>query len=127
FAAIAALIAAYLLLSHSMTDWFTWSVKWAFVHEAQYPGFPRYTTALPFLRDYWWIVAFGLIGWVKDLRSSETLLVLALPLTLLSFAIQRAPFEYSLVPFIGILTIFAGRGLLMTRERWRIATIVVCA
>jgi hypothetical protein len=125
--AIAALIAAYLFLSHSMADWFNWSVKWAFVHEAQYPAFPRYTTALPFLRDYWWIVAFGFIGWVKDLRSRETLLVLALPLTLLSFAIQRAPFEYSLIPFIGILTMFAARGVLMTLERWRIATIIVCA
>ena len=127
FAVIVALIATYLLLSHSMTDWFTWSVRWAFVHEAQYPAFPRYTTALPFLRDYWWVVAFGVIGWVKDLRSSDFLLVFALPLTLLSFAIQRAPFEYSLIPFIGILTIFASRGVVMTLERWRVATIVLCA
>src|SRR4029077_20902736 len=83
--------------------------------------------AVPFLRDYWWLLVFGLAGWLADLRSGETLLLFALPSTFLSFAIQRAPFEYSLIPFIGILTIFASRGVLWLVERWRIATMILCA
>ena len=119
FAVVVALIAAYLLMSRSMTDWFTWSVKWAWVHEAEYPAFPRYTAAIPFLRDSWWLLVLGLIGWIRDLRSSDILLALALPATLLSFAIQRAPFEYSLLPFIGVLAIFASRAMGMLFERNR--------
>jgi len=122
FAIVAALIGTYLWLSGSMSDWFNWSVKWAYVHEAHYPRVPWIRTSAPFLRDYWWIVVLGAVGWLIDLSREvrsrqadrrEMLLLLALPSTLLSFAAQRAPFEYSLIPFIGILTIYASRGLVL--------------
>ncbi|HUJ15644.1 MAG TPA: hypothetical protein VL284_17790, partial [Thermoanaerobaculia bacterium] len=123
----------YLVLSGSASDWFLWTVRWAWIHEREYPHFPWFTTALPFLRDSSWLLLLCLAGWITELRAGErdVLLLLALPSTLLSFAAQRAPFEYSLIPFIGIAVIFAARGvaaLVNVRNRVLTAAVAfVCA
>lgn len=119
-------LAAYLVATRSWAAWWSWCFAWAAEHQRHYPGFSwrRYFDAI--LVDSIWLFALGAIGLAATLRDlsrrgrsalrdPELLLVVAVASTFASFALQRAPYPYSLLPFLALVAIFAARacGLLL--------------
>lgn len=115
--------AAYLTITGTWKHWWRWCMIWAVEHQRHYPGFPWTRHFLPVAVSWWAIMVLMVLGIVvsavrnrrKWLESAEgrndMLLLFALVSTFLSFAVQRAAFPYSLVPFLGIASIFAARGI----------------
>lgn len=75
---------------------------------------------MPVLQDYLWLLILGVIGVVGTVSKimnarydscADLMLLGALPLSFLSYSMQRAPYPYSLIPWLGLLCIFASRGL----------------
>jgi hypothetical protein len=119
----------YLTVTRSWSAWFFWCLKWAFIHQQEYRGFSWLKYFAPFWHDYWWLLPFALIGLVGSIRlikktkypwaNPDWVLIGVLITTFASYAIQTAPFSYSLIPFIVMLVIFAARGVVWAlRECW---------
>jgi hypothetical protein len=121
----------YLTVTQSWSEWFFWCIKWAFVHQKEYPGFSWTAYFTPFLSDYWWLFPFAFIGVTHTIFSiikksnypwsdPDLVLIGALVTSFISYAIQTAPFNYSLIPFIAVLTAFSARGVVWAlRECWK--------
>ena len=126
-----AVVAIYLTATGSWAAWWNWRFTWAVEHQRHYPGFPWRRYFVPILVDAPWLfllAAWGLVRTLRALRERgrdatwdpDMLLVGALVSTFASFALQRAPFPYSFLAFLAIVTVFAGRGvgdLLATEAR----------
>ena len=126
-----AVVAIYLTATGSWAAWWNWCFTWAVEHQRHYPGFPWRRYFDPILVDAPWLfllAAWGLVRTLRALRERgrdatrdpDTLLVGALVSTFASFALQRAPYPYSFLAFLAIVTVFAGRGvgdLLATKAR----------
>jgi hypothetical protein len=119
--AVLALIAAYLTATRSWAAWWQWCFVWASEHQRHYPGFSWRAYFDPVWKGHPWLFTLAAIGLVATVRNwwsagrlrwsdPELLLVLALPATFGSYALQRAPFPYSLLPFLGVVVLFAARG-----------------
>src|SRR5439155_7351773 len=92
-----------------------WGIEWAGEHERGYPGFSSARYFWPFLQADGWLIPLALVGvpgTVRGLREHprDLILLLALPCAVAAFAFQRAAFAYSLLPFEGIVALFAARG-----------------
>ncbi len=121
-AALVALgIVAYFLVTRSASAWFEQTLRWAAYHERRYPGFSWTVYGEQALRGAPVLCALGLLGtWrtLSALRRAQALLgepdlilVLVLASSLFSFGFARAPFPYALLPGLGMLAVFAPRGL----------------
>ncbi len=119
--AVLALIAAYLTATSSWAAWWHWCFVWASEHERYYPGFSWRAYFDPVWKEHPWLFTLAVLGLAATVRrwwsagrlrwsEPELLLLLALPATFGSYALQRAPFPYSLLPFLGVVTLFAARG-----------------
>ncbi|WP_224244514.1 hypothetical protein [Hyalangium gracile] len=119
--AVLALIAAYLTVTRSWAAWWHWCFVWASEHQRHYPGFSWRSYFEPVWKEHPWLftlAGLGLAATVRRLGSAgrrmlsepDLLLLLALPATFGSYALQRAPFPYSLLPFLGVVAILAARG-----------------
>lgn len=79
---------------------FSWTVHF-------FPGFIGCLWAFPL---FW----AGIVGSIKKFRLNHDyfeILLISLPLTsFFSYFLQKAPYDYSLIPFYGTYWIFAGRG-----------------
>lgn len=115
------LLTAYLASTRSFEDWWYWCFVWIRGHQKDYPGFSPLKELIPVLRESSWILVLSVIGsletasrWWRESRdrrnATDAVLLAALPLTFVSFSGQVAPFAYSLVPFLAICCVFAGRG-----------------
>lgn len=120
-ALVLALLATYLVSTRSLDEWWYWCFVWIRGHQKGYPGFGSLQEIFPVLRESSWILVLSGIGiletasrWWRepgDRRDpTDAVLLAALPLTFVSFSAQVAPFAYSLVPFLAICCVFAGRG-----------------
>ncbi|RKH71747.1 hypothetical protein D7X96_07410 [Corallococcus interemptor] len=114
------LVAAYLTVTGSWRSWWQWCFVWASEHQRHYPGFSWREYLVPALREqpaFFLLAGVGLVAMVprllKDWRTPELLLFVAVPATFGAYALQRAPFPYSLLPFLGVLAPFAARGVLV--------------
>jgi hypothetical protein len=119
-------ILAYLSLTGSWGAIYGWCIKWAYEYQQRYPVFSWTRAFLPFLfayPDYLVLGAFGIAGTVRKRRMEppedrrrfpgrgmEFLLVGSLLAAFLSFCLQRAPWGYSMIPFLGFLCLFVARG-----------------
>lgn len=114
-------IALYLTLTGSWQAWWHWCFVWAAAHQQGYPGFGWERYFVPILLDAPWLFALAIAGVVRtsyELRSrgrmafqdQDALLLATLASTFASFALQRAPYPYSLLPFLAVVAIFAARG-----------------
>ena len=126
-----AVIAIYLTATGSSDDWWNWCFVWAVEHQQRYPGFSWRRYFDPILIDAVWLfvlAAWGLAITLRALgargrdalRDPDLLLVAALASTFASIALQRAPFPYSFLAFLAVVTVFAARGvgnLLAARTR----------
>jgi len=114
-------IALYLTLTGSWQAWWHWCFVWAAAHQQGYPGFGWDRYFVPILLDAPWLFALATVGVVRTvlelrafgraaLRDPDALLLAALASTFASFALQRAPYPYSLLPFLAVVAVFAARG-----------------
>ncbi|MCE9673270.1 hypothetical protein LY474_36230 [Myxococcus stipitatus] len=114
-------VAAYLTATASWRAWWQWCFTWAAAHQQGYPGFSSWEYLGPVVGEQSWLLALGALGFAASLRAwwrsgaarwsdADLLLLLAVPATFGSFALQRAPFPYSLLPFLGVLAPFMARG-----------------
>jgi hypothetical protein len=120
-ASAAASIALYLSATRSWAPWWSWCFTWAAEHQRHYPAFSWRRYFDPILVDGLWAFALAALGLAATLRrlrergrgalaDPDLLLVGALATTFASFALQRAPYPYSLLPFLGIVAVLAARG-----------------
>jgi hypothetical protein len=126
-----AVIAVYLTATGSWDDWWHWCFVWAVDHQRHYPGFSWRRYFDPIAIDGPWLfvlAAWGLIRTLRALgargrdalRDPDLLLTAALASTFASIALQRAPFPYSFLACLAVVTVFASRGagdLLEARTR----------
>ena len=117
---IAALAAAYLTLTRSWAGFVTYAFGWAFKWQAEYPGFSPWESLAPVRDGYLAAVVLGAIGLGATVagigrrragRELDLLLALSLLGTLGYFFLVKAPYDYNLIPFFGLLAVFAGRGV----------------
>ncbi|RKH67780.1 hypothetical protein [Corallococcus aberystwythensis] len=120
------LVAAYLSATGSWSAWWQWCFVWASEHQRHYPGFSWREYLVPALGKqpaFFVLSAVGLAATLprllKQPRTPDLLLVVAVPATFGAYALQRAPFPYSLLPFLGVLAPFAARGILEVLSRLR--------
>lgn len=125
-----ACVAAYLTVTSSWAAWWQWCFVWAAEHQRHYPGFSWRDHLMPIIREQPWFFALALLGLVSTVRDgwragargwgdSDLPLMLAVGATFGSYALQRAPFPYSLLPFLGVLAPFMARGAVVLSLRWR--------
>ena len=126
-----AVIAIYLTATGSWGAWWHWCFVWAVEHQRNYPGFPWRKYFDPIVIDAPWLFVLAAWGLARTLRAlsargrhalrdPDLLLTAALASTFASFVLQRAPFPYSFLAFLAIVTVFAARGagdLLAARAR----------
>ena len=133
-----AVIAMYLTATGSWAAWWHWCFAWAVEHQRNYPGFPWRKYFDPILIDSLWL--FLLAGWglgrsVQALstrgreawRDPDALLIGALISTFASIVLQRAPYPYSFLAFLGVVAVYAARGigdLLAARTRPLVAALL---
>ncbi|NBD12448.1 hypothetical protein [Corallococcus silvisoli] len=110
-------VAAYLTVTDSWSAWWHWCFVWASEHQRHYPGFSWREYLLPILGEQPAFFLLATVGFIatslsqwRDARTQDLLLVVAVPATFGAYALQRAPFPYSLLPFLGVLSPFAARG-----------------
>jgi hypothetical protein len=119
---VLAAVAAYLTVSGSWAAWWQWCFVWASEHQRHYPGFSSSKYLLPALAEQPWLFTLAALGFAASVRrwwrsgparwsDPDVLLLLAVPATFGSYALQRAPFPYSLLPFLGVLAPFMARGV----------------
>jgi hypothetical protein len=112
--AVLALLAAYLTVTRSWAAGWHWCFAWAADHQRHYPGFSWREYLVPVWKAHPWLftlAALGLASTVRRWQDPDLLLVVALPATFGAYALQQAPFPYSLLPFLGLLALFAARGV----------------
>jgi hypothetical protein len=117
-----AVIAMYLTATGSWAAWWHWCFAWAVEHQRNYPGFPWRKYFDPILVDSLWLfllAAWGLVRSVQVLRTRrrdawsdpDALLIGALISTFASIVLQRAPYPYSFLAFLGVVAVYAARGI----------------
>jgi len=137
----AGVVALYLTITGSWSAWWEWCFAWAAEHQRGYPGFGFGRYLLPIVLDAPWLfalAAWGVARTAHDLRvrgrsavrEPDLLLLAALASTFASFALQRAPYPYSLLPFLAVTAVVGARGLAdllgaRTRPMLRAATALV--
>lgn len=134
-------VALYLTATGSWAAWWSWCFAWAAAHQRGYPGFPWGRYFVPILVDAPWLfalAAWGALRTLQELRAlgrtateePDLLLLAAFASTFASFALQRAPYPYSLLPFLAVAAVLAARGVsdllgARTRPALRVAAALV--
>ncbi|TQF17823.1 hypothetical protein FJV41_01375 [Myxococcus llanfairpwllgwyngyllgogerychwyrndrobwllllantysiliogogogochensis] len=124
-----AAVASYLTVTGSWGAWWQWCFAWAAEHQRHYPGFSWRDYLLPMVREQPWLFALAVLGFLVTVRawwrsgaerwgSADLPLLLAVLATFGSYALQRAPFPYSLLPFLGVLAPFMARGTVAIFSGW---------
>jgi hypothetical protein len=109
-------IVASLVATGSSMDFARNFLSASLLHERHHPGIPWSTYLGPFVRDSARLLPLALVGVVAALRGEPRrlagggLLAAGLALSLTSFLVQRAAYPYSLIPFAGLLALFAAHG-----------------
>jgi hypothetical protein len=111
---VCVLVVVYLFATDSTAEFWKWAVKWAFLHEREYPLYLFTRSLGPLLVRDGWLVALALVGVWFSLRNPEArrddrVLLLSLLLAFVSFAVQRGAYPYSLLPFVGLCAPLAAR------------------
>lgn len=131
---VAASVLAYLLATGSVRAWFDQTFVYALAHERDYPGFPVTRYLVPVATASWALFVLAALGITRTVASlfaegaraaaahPDVLIVTALAGTLFSYCFARAPFPYALVPFLGMVAVFAARGIGALAEYFRPST-----
>lgn len=119
--AVGALAALYLTVTGSWNGFVTFCFGWAFRWQVEYPGFSFRRALAPAADGY--VVAcllaaagltVSLVAWKRRggaLSDPDLLLAACLASTFAYFLTLKAPYDYNLIPFLGFVGVFAGRGV----------------
>lgn len=114
---IVLLLLWFLLLTGSLELMLYWCISFPMEMQDGFHGFSWAKYFFPGFSWFFWAVPLFLIGWFFSLVklnkkwSPIELLLLWLPFsTFISYVIQAAPYDYSLIPFYAIGALYAGRG-----------------
>jgi hypothetical protein len=116
-------VCLYLALTHSWSAWYRWSVEWTLAYQRQHAGFSWQNEFWPNILLPWWLLPSAIVGLAGTIRrisrmgqdrwaQTDLLLVGATASTFVSFALQRSPYVYSLIPFFAVLSMFSARGVI---------------
>lgn len=119
--AVGALAALYLTVTGSWNGFLTFCFGWAFRWQAEYPGFSFRRALAPAADGYVAAcllaavgVAASVVAWRRRGRvisDPDVLLVACFASSLAYFLALKAPYDYNLIPFLGFVGVFAGRGV----------------
>jgi hypothetical protein len=116
-------VAVYLTATSNWLPWIQWCFDWGLAHERFDGRRPMWMSVEETLVYSWPVPLFGLIavaGAVRRMREasvSDVLLIVGLGTTTLSFAVQKAPYGYSLVPCLTFVAMFAARAVADIADR----------
>ena len=117
-AAAAAFAFGSLVYFQNGAQFWEWVIGWGMLHEREYPLRPWLPLLRPFVVAAWWVVALAGESWLRscvewrglseeDKTERQVLLELTV-FALLSMAVQRGAYEYSIIPFAGMMVLAAG-------------------
>lgn len=119
--AVGALAALYLTVTGSWNGFLTFCFGWALRWQAEYPGFSFRKVLAPAADGYLAACLLGVAGvavsaaaWKRrggSISDPDVLLIACFASSLVCFLALKAPFEYNLIPFLGFVGVFAGRGV----------------
>lgn len=109
-------------LNDAWAGFFNFTVQQALEHEKHYPKHEWTLYFEPFWKKYWWMMPFAIFQVFTDvfkvnrtgsINSDGTDFVLPIAMfgAFMSFYIQKAAYPYSLIPYIGFLSIYCARGM----------------
>lgn len=118
---VGALAALYLTVTGSWNGFLTYCFGWALRWQAEYPGFSSRRFLAPGADGYvaaCFLAAAGvgvsLVAWRRrggTLSDPDVLLAASFAGSLVYFLALKAPYDYNLIPFLGFVGVFAGRGV----------------
>lgn len=119
----------YLLTTESFEGIWRWCFSYIFESQNDAVGFSWQRGMVSMIRYHWWLfllAGYGVFASIRTMKeakdrsllSPELITLFSLPSTFLSYSLQRVPYEYSLIPFSGMLAIFAARGLTEIFFQW---------
>ncbi len=110
-----------MVLEGGIEPWYRWCILWPMAHEQGAIGFPWHQFFMPiFVRDLFLVPPVLVGAWLllrevwreRAWTTHPNILFLAIvPLTFVSFAMQKAAYAYSLIPFLLCFYMLAGVGL----------------
>jgi hypothetical protein len=111
-------IAAYLTATHNWGPWVQWCYDWGRVHERMHKPHPFWPSVRTTVRHDWAVLALAAIGiadaihrsW-RDRDRDSFILLSCLAFASISFAMQRAPYGWSLLPTLTVLAMLAARAV----------------
>lgn len=119
--AVGLLAALYLTVTGSWNGFLTFCFGWAVRWQVEYPGFSFRRALSPAADGYvaaCLLAATGLavsvVAWRRrggTISDPGILLVACLGSSLAYFLSLKAPYDYNLIPFLGFVAVFAGRGV----------------
>lgn len=111
------IILGYLFLTRSLVTMWFWCIMFPMEMQAGFQGFSWAKHFFPGFGWYFWVIPLFLVGWISSLIRLKKewvpieVLLLTLPFfAFLSYIIQVAPYDYSLIPFYAVFALYAGRG-----------------
>jgi len=119
--AVGALAVLYLTVTGSWSAFLTFCFGWALRWQAEYPGFSPRRALSPGEDGYvtaCLLAAAGLAGSLaawrrrgRTISDPAILLAACLASSLAYYVSLKAPYDYNLIPFLGFVAVFAGRGV----------------
>lgn len=118
-ACVALSAAAWLTLTGSWRGFVTYAFGWAFRWQAEYPGFSPGLSLAPVRDGYAVALLLAAVGVAAtaasarrdaEARTRELLLLICFLSSFGYFLLLKAPYDYNLIPFLGLAAVFAGRG-----------------
>ncbi len=128
FGTVWAGVATYLSLTSSWWAFYRWCVLWPIEFQENFAGFGWHRPMLDALvMPYPWLLPLAAVGLGatllrlflpnRSMWQPDVLLVMAFVSCVVSFVVQPAPYEYSLVPVAGMFCLFAARGFVWCADQ----------
>ena len=109
---------AWLAASRALGPFWIWCFRWSALHEHQPQAFSPLPDLLHVVVPYGWILALALVGFFALARRVEhpwqLVLLVGWPLAWISWALETAPYPYSMLPALALSGVLAPFGLAAT-------------
>lgn len=117
FISFSFVILIYLFATSSINEFWAFCILFPMEMQKNFRGFSWIRYFYPGFCWYLWAIPLFIFGFYRTFeafrsnRNTKELVILFLPFfAFLSYYLQKAPYDYSLIPFYGVYWLFAGRG-----------------
>ena len=117
-------VALYLTATENWGPWIQWCYRWGIAHERFDGRRPLWMSVEETFTYSWPVLFLGAVAVavavrrIREASAADVLLLVGLGTTTLSFALQKAPYGYSLVPCLTIVAMFAARAVAGIADRF---------